>query len=350
VEIIADQGIIVGYGEGAPRTYVTGESQKSAAKRVAEFAERRAFPWNLTDVSQIWDFVDSISNGKGRNTAICGLEMALLDGLAKEQDQSVLEFFSKDFFAERVWYGASIPLGSKNGIKGICSLIRSLRIDKLRLKMGRDFENNQETIQLVRAYFGDGCDLRVDANGAWDQALAMKHANLIRECEVRVVEQPMMPGDPGITDFAEAMKADGITLMADESARSLAEVEALLEQGCYGMVNVRLSKCGGFRNSLKIIELLRQNQKAFQVGCQLGESGVLSAAGRALGLLCGDAAYYDGSYDKYLLLDNVTREDVCFGPGGEAGPLEGPGLGVTVSREKLERLSDAASRITIKRP
>jgi len=116
------------------------------------------------------------------------------------------------------------------------------------------------------------------------------------------------------------------------------------------MVNVRLSKCGGFRNSLKKINYLRNQGIFFQIGCQLGESGLLSAAGRALSLLCSDAVYHDGSYDEFLLKENVTLENVSFGLEGEAGPLRGPGLGVEINHENLQRLSDPSTMVTISKP
>ena len=116
------------------------------------------------------------------------------------------------------------------------------------------------------------------------------------------------------------------------------------------MVNVRLSKCGGFRNSLRIIDYLRQNKVSFQIGCHLGESGILSAAGRALCLLCKDALYYDGSYDEFLLKENITKENVTFGLGGKARPLVGPGLGVEINIQNLKQLSNSAKTITVLRP
>ena len=76
----------------------------------------------------------------------------------------------------------------------------------------------------------------------------------------------------------------------------------------------------------------------FQIGCQLGESGILSAAGRMLCLLCRDALYYDGSYDEFMLKENTTFENVSFGPGGKAGPLKGPGLGINVNPRQLKNM------------
>jgi muconate cycloisomerase len=127
-------------------------------------------------------------------------------------------------------------------------------------------------------------------------------------------------------------------------------MERIAKESYYGMVNMRLSKCGGFRNSLKMIDYLRDHGIYFQVGCQLGESGILSAAGRILSLLCSDAVYYDGSYDEFLIEENVTLEHVTFGPGGEAGPLKGHGLGVEISPQSLERLSNPSTRVIVMRP
>ena len=112
------------------------------------------------------------------------------------------------------------------------------------------------------------------------------------------------------------------------------------------MLNVRLSKCGGFRNSFKIIDFARQQGIQFQIGCHLGESGILSAAGRILCLLCRDALYCDGSYDEFLLKENITDENISFGPGGKATMLNGSGLGVEVNRQSLTRLSEKSETIT----
>ncbi len=350
VEIIADQGEIIGYGEGAPRSYVTGETQESAADRIKYLIEKYHFPWDLNDVTQIWDFVDSLPDEKGYNSAICALEMALLDALTKKQNRPVVEYFPQDFYVNTIYYGAAIPLGSQKTVMGICQSINEMGFKKIKLKMGKDVEQNRIALNTLAIIFKDDYDLKVDINGVWDDKIAFEHIPMLREYDVRVVEQPMAPDDPGIAKFARSIKEDGIILMADESACSLEDVKRLAEDGHYNMINVRLSKCGGFRRSLQMINYLRDKGVSFQIGCQLGETGLLSAAGRALSLLCGDALYYDGSYDEFLLKENITLENVSFGPAGEAGPLKGPGLGVEVSKQKLDRLSDLPSKITITRP
>jgi muconate cycloisomerase len=178
----------------------------------------------------------------------------------------------------------------------------------------------------------------------------MAHVPLIKNYRIKVVEQPMVPGDPSVSELAQVMRPLHVRLMADESACALDEIERIVTDGYYDMINVRLSKCGGFRRSLRIIDYLRESNVPFQIGCQLGESGLLSAAGRILSLLCKDAIYHDGSYDAFLLSENITENHVSFGPKGKAGPLGGTGLGVKVNRHNLELLSDRADIVCFRRP
>jgi muconate cycloisomerase len=222
-------------------------------------------------------------------------------------------------------------------------------IAKIKLKMGKDLLQNQEALEAIRMVFGRTYDLKADINGVWDRQLAFSHMALIEKFGIRVVEEPMVPWTPGFEDFAEALRNNQVLLMADEAACSFQDVKNIVKKNYYTMINVRLSKCGGFRRTFKIVDFLRKEGGLFQIACHLGESGILSAAGRALSLLCKDAVYHDGSYDEFLLKENTTVENVSFGYGGIAGPLKGHGLGVNVSRRQLERLAMDSEKITVTR-
>ncbi|PQP34330.1 hypothetical protein C6A37_08345, partial [Desulfobacteraceae bacterium SEEP-SAG9] len=280
------------------------------------------FPWHLDDVSKIWEFIDRLPDGRNHNAAICAIETALLDALGRSQESNILEFFPKDFYTDHIYYGTAIPLDRKQRVMEICRLIKGrMKIHKLKLKMGRNYDQNKEAVEAIQQVFEDDYDLKTDINGVWDREVAFKHLSLIEEGKIKVVEEPMMPEVPGFRDFAEHLRGLGVKVMADEAACSLSDVKHIADQGHYDMINVRLSKCGGFRRSFRIIDFLRKKEIAFQVACHLGESGILSAAGRGLSLLCRDAVYHDGCYDEYLLKENTTVEHVSFGPGGAAGPL-----------------------------
>ena len=340
VEVISDRGEFKGYGEGAPRSYVTGESQESATKSIRNMLQNDSFPRELNDVSEIWNFVDHLPDGKEHNSAVCALEMALLDLVGKAENRSIMEYFPHDHLNERITYGVAFPLVDKERILEIAQRVKVMGISKLKLKMGKNLHENKNIVEAVRQVFGRGSDLKVDVNGVWDRNLAFSHISLIKEHRIRIVEQPMMPNNPEIAEFATRMQEDQVKIMADESACCFEDVENIVVNKHYNMINVRLSKCGGFRKSFRIIHYLREKGIPFQIACQLGESGLLSAAGRILSLLCRDALYHDGSYDEFLLKENITIENVSFGYGGSAGPLGGNGLGVQINTTNLEHLSN----------
>lgn len=351
VEVVTDHGGSVGYGEGAPRSYVTGETPSQCMDSIAGFTRRKDFPWDLSDISQVWDFIDALAAGKEHNAAVCALETALLDAFGRYRGKNIVEFFPKDFYTETIYYGTAIPLDSKQRVAAICQLIKTtMGIRKLKLKMGTNFIQNKEALEAIRKVFGEDYDLKVDINGVWNYDLAFRHLPLIEDFNVRVVEEPMMPDEPGFYEFADHLRKLDVYLMADEAACSLRDVEKIVREDSYTMVNVRLSKCGGFRKSCRMVDFLRKEDMVFQIACHLGESGILSAAGRALSLLCKDAVYHDGSYDEFLLKENTTDENVSFGSGGKAGPLKEPGLGVNGSRNKIERLSKDNEKITLTKP
>ena len=56
-------------------------------------------------------------------------------------------------------------------------------------------------------------------------------------------------------------------------------------------------------------------------------------------LLLRGLRYVEGSYDRHVLAANLIVEDITFRYGGWAPPLTGPGLGVTVNPEALERMT-----------
>jgi muconate cycloisomerase len=345
VEIVTENEGITGYGEGVPVEIVTGETQESAALNALKFVQSYRFPWELNNVNQVWDYIDSLPMSKENNAAICALETALLDAVGKYEKKSILTYFPQDHYTSSINYGAPITLGDEAKITELCRLIKSTGIRDLRIKLCRDLEQNKVTIKIVRKILGEDCDIRVDPNSVWDEELALKHIPLIIEHKVKIVEEPMKQDDDSFKKVARILKDNGIILMACESAPTLADVERIIDEGYYQMINVKLNRSGGFRRSLKIIEYIRKEGLFFQIGCTLGESGILSAGGRALCLLNSDALYYDGSYDIFLLEKNVTKEHVTFGRGGEAGPLQGFGLGVEVSRENLAELKKQIATI-----
>ena len=83
-----------------------------------------------------------------------------------------------------------------------------------------------------------------------------------------------------------------------------------------------------------------------QVGSQVGETAILSAAGRHLAAALPTVAFVEGSFGTLLLAEDVSVESVRFGHRGEASLLTGPGLGIRVVEERLRRRTVAVHELT----
>ncbi|MBC8115151.1 MAG: dipeptide epimerase, partial [Candidatus Saccharimonas sp.] len=120
-----------------------------------------------------------------------------------------------------------------------------------------------------------------------------------------------------------------------------------IERGTCDLFNIRLSKCGGLVNSLQLAALAHQAGLGYQLGCQVGETGILSAAGRHFASSVANIRYLEGSYDRFLVRERLTIEDITFGWGGYAPALTGSGLGVTIDEPELRRVTIREERFSL---
>ena len=79
---------------------------------------------------------------------------------------------------------------------------------------------------------------------------------------------------------------------------------------------------------MRLAQFARQHGLGYQLGCQVGETAILSAAGRHFAASVADLRYLEGSYDRHLVREALGTTDLTFGWGGWAPALAGPGLGV----------------------
>jgi muconate cycloisomerase len=127
--------------------------------------------------------------------------------------------------------------------------------------------------------------------------------------------------------------------MVDESLVTLEDARQLVDAGACDLFNIRISKCGGLSNCLKLARTAEKAGLAYQLGAHIGETSVLSAAGRHLALSLPEVRFVEGSSGGFLLREDLSLESLQFEPGGKGRPLSGPGLGIDVSEEKLTALA-----------
>ncbi|MCL2490155.1 MAG: dipeptide epimerase [Propionibacteriaceae bacterium] len=152
--------------------------------------------------------------------------------------------------------------------------------DTLKLKVDQHHDA-LAVISAVRAAVGPQVALRVDANQAWTPAQAIA---FIRACEdggyaLEFVEQPVAAAD--ITGLAAVRAATSTPIMADESAKTAADVARVIEAGAADLISVKLAKCGGLAEAKAIIGRVHAAGLGVIIGCMM-ESPVGVAAAAAL--------------------------------------------------------------------
>jgi muconate cycloisomerase len=177
----------------------------------------------------------------------------------------------------------------------------------------------------------------VDANEAWPAAEAADRIAALEPFGITSVEQPSPHAD--LAAMAGVRRRVKTPLMLDESLCGIVDAQRAVELQACDLFNLRLSKCGGFIPSLRLAQFARRHGLACQLGCQVGETAILSAAGRHFAASVGGLRNLEGSYDRHLVREPLGTRDLTFRRGGKAAALAGPGLGVEIDPAALERVT-----------
>ena len=341
-----------GWGEGVPREYVTGESISGAIEQLAEAAiseqlQADCGSW-LDAISMCLDVrlphpVDD-SRGCHGNALRCALELSVLDAYG--------QLFNEPISAVTRHYTAAAPILATNPnvrysgvITAETSMRERLSAAKIRIygfahckiKVGMHDVDEHRRLASFRRWLGQRIDLRLDANEAWRAGEARKRIEPLLPFRISSVEQPV-PHDE-VASLAEIRRELPVLIMLDESLTGEHDAHCAIRDQTCDLFNIRLSKCGGFLASLRLAALANQAGLGYQLGCHPGESGILSAAGRHFASSVANIVYLEGSYDRHILREQLTAEDVTFNYGGRARAIERRGLGTTVVPEALARLA-----------
>ncbi|MDP3790895.1 MAG: dipeptide epimerase [Candidatus Omnitrophota bacterium] len=329
VKVILDNGI-TGFGESLPRSYVTGNTQDSVFKNLSDSAGK-LIGTRLDDNIESINFIKSLEGLEGE--ARCAVEIALLDSLGKICSKPVSAFLA-DVVNTKFVYSMIIPTVSafKTGL--ICLFAKVQGYEFIKVKVGAD--TDVQRVKLCRKILPKA-DIRIDANGVWDSAkTALGMIQRLRPFKISCIEQPTPKDD--LEAMQEVADFCAEPVMADESLCTRQDALKLAQSRVCDMFNVRLSKCGGIFRSLDIMDIARNHEMSCQIGCLVGESGILSAAGRHIASVAKNIVYFEGSYSRFLLKEDIVEEDLT--PARSVGyTLKGAGLGVTVKEDILRKYS-----------
>ncbi len=337
-----------GFGEGVPRAYVTGETIDSAlellkkSELAAQFEDCRDFAEAARQAERLRlapiPGDDRQCQGNG---ARCAVELALLDAFGKhfrEPVSAVTRLLAPELHEPKDWVRYSGAITSATGFKAKLAAykMRFYGFRHLKIKVGIEGQNDVKRLMSIRRRVGAHMDIRVDANEAWTPQNAVQRMVELKPFRVCSFEQPVPHADAPC--LAVVRKECGAPVMLDESLCSMVDAEWAAAGKTCDFFNLRLSKCGGFIPTLRLAQFAKQHGLGCQLGCQIGETAILSAAGRHFASSVGGLRWLEGSYDRHLVKEALGTRDLTFGWGGWARALPGPGLGIEIEPSALERV------------
>lgn len=344
VRFVTDGGH-VGYGEALPRAYVTGETRGEAFDLLARGMLPRVLGIGFASFEEVRDFLVQCDgkaptawvDARTRQTAAwCAVDLALLDTFGRafgiDLGRGLGRCNGSGAWPEDLRY--SLVLSDDPGRRRLTTLLKArlYGIRNVKLKMSGQ---SPAGIRLARRVLGARARLRLDANMAWTWGGAERAMALADRQGVEALEQPLPADD--LKGMAQ-LTADGIPVIADESIHDGASLEKLIAaRACTG-VNVRIAKCGGLMASLARCRRALEAGLTLQIGCQVGESSLLSAAQLALVRTVGEGiSYLEGCYGERLLSVDPVRPLLQFGRGGRPpSSPNGPGFGTDVDLRAVE--------------
>ena len=347
VVVIQDRFGNQGVGEGTPREYVTGETlEKSlmAARLISKAILGRPFETTGELHAMLTGAGDSDVADK-HPAACCALETALLDLWARVEDRPIYQLFDQLPNNRVLSYSGVIPfIDNEQAFLKYVGLVRKLELTSLKIKVV-DLDSGLSQLAIIREQLGSDIEIRVDANAAFSADTAIQFVHRAKPINLSAIEQPVPKDD--LAGLKKVSDHSDTPIIADESMYTSRGPYYLIDNDiCHGL-NIRLSSCGGFRRAYQIYQRAMSKQMTVVVGAHVGETAILSFAGRNLAMICSDARYLEGSFSKYVILEDLVEEDISFGSKGMVPVLNRPGLGIEIKTSAIEKWSQRFASLSV---
>jgi L-Ala-D/L-Glu epimerase len=251
---------VVGYGEAAPLTSLTGETLFETRKSILQlFSSLQGNPVYR------WRYLSRILKEKAENqpAARCALETAILDAFCRSAGIPLWAFLggaSEGPFITDI----TLPLLGKNTVLELSDhwYRRGFRIQKI--KVGADLEEEMGILAEIHRTHPD-ISFIVDANQAFtvDESILFLQEVIGFGCEVLLFEQPVERSD--LEGMAAIRRAVSVPVAADESVLTTADLQKVIEYRAADCINLKIMK-SGLVDSLDIARIATSQGLRLMIG------------------------------------------------------------------------------------
>lgn len=329
VRLETDDGL-VGWGESCPGPNV--ESIREAVVAAKPILIGRD-PWNAEQLAHHyfhtahWDLRPMTGN-----FAYAGLDMALRDIQGKACGQPLYRLFGGLMRAE-VDYFCYLGSGTPDAVAAQAGRARAAGYGVFYLKVGVDFDRELATVAAIRQAVGSEGKIRIDANGAWTVAQAVRNLDAMDRHEIDFAEQPVAQ-DP-IRNMLELKQKVRVPLAANEGLWRQADVWEVIRARAADVLCFSPYWVG------TLAAFHRLAHAAANEGLSVcrhthGELGLMAAASHQICLTLPNLV--DGNQQTAALMEaDILTEELPIVREPRWGVPGGTGLGVEVDIEQVKK-------------
>ena len=315
VEIHTDTGA-VGYGEAPPTGAITGDTTGAIIGAIQDHIAKSILG---RDVDDFEDVLQTVQKCIVKNTsAKAAVDMALWDLYGQLYKIPVYKLMGGA--RKQIITDITISVNPPEEMARDAVNAVNRGYDTLKVKVGVSPELDVARLTAIREAIGAKTRICIDANQAWTPKQAVRLLNQMQDkgLDIEFVEQPVKAHD--FEGLKYVTQRSYVPVLADESVFSPEDAMTIMQMGAADLVNIKLMKCGGLYNALKIASAAEVYGVECMIGCMLEAKISVNAA---VHLACAKKI--------------ITKVDLD-------GPVlcsEDPILGGAVFDEQLITVSDA---------
>ena len=302
-----------GYGEGCPRSYVTDESIDSA---IAFFLKHKSSIQVIENLEELRRWIEELSGPIDVNPAAwCAIELALLDLLGKEQEQSIEELLSLPLLKGEFRYTAVLGASNYEAFAGQLQQYVQTGFSDFKVKISGKLEEDIEKLNLLKNLDNQEIRIRLDANNLWDTSSEATAYLKQLDTNFFAIEEPIKANQyETLRTITQVLNTQ---IILDESFLRKAQFEQIQHRPETWIINVRISKMGGILRSLDIAKEASKLNVPIIIGAQVGETSILTRAALTVANTYRDILLaQEGGFGTYLLKRDIVETPLMFGNGG----------------------------------
>ena len=250
-----------GCAEAPPRPTIYGETVYSITSIIAHELAPRLVGEPVEKVAA------RLHEVKYNHTAKGAIDMAIHDALAQSEGVSLAEHLGCTQHRLPVSY--ILGIGDRDTVLAEAERIVDQGVRVLKVKVGRDWDDDLARIRDLQRMFGTSVALYADANECMEPEEAGRKLTILGEMGLLYCEEPL-PVEL-IRERAALRARQHLPIIADDSTFTLRDLQRELALDTFDILNIKTPRTG-YTESLAMLEQARAAGKGVMVGSQAGSA------------------------------------------------------------------------------